>query len=195
MNPNDDKRLIDSILGGEQADFAIVIERYQRLVAYLVARMIPKVADRDDLCQDIFIKVYRHLGEFQFRSKFSTWIATIAHNTCVNYLEKKRVSLYEDLQVADEDEASHGMEWIPSGDRSPLDRVEAHELRVTLEREIERIPLPYREILALFHLEEMSYEEIGTIMNLPEGTVKSYLFRARRFLRDRLLALYQMEAV
>lgn len=195
MNLSDDKTLIESILGGHHADFAVLIERYQGLVAHVVERMVPKVSDRDDLCQDVFIKVYRNLGAFQFRSKFSTWIATIAHNTCLNYLEKKRVPLYQDLQVADDEAEAQSMEWIPSAEGTPLDRVQARDLREILEREIEQIPLPYREILALFHLEEMSYEEIGEIMNLPAGTVKSYLFRARRFLRDRMLALYHMEAV
>jgi RNA polymerase sigma factor (sigma-70 family) len=194
MDTRDDKTLIESILAGEQADFAILLERCQGLVVHMVARMIPKASDREDLCQDIFLRIFRSLGEFQYKAKFSTWVARITHNTCINYLQKKRVPLYQDLAVDEDEEESRRVEWVPSSEASPLERVETSDLRATLQREIEQLPLPYRTILTLFHLEEMSYAEIGEITDLPEGTVKSYLFRARRFLRDRLAAHYSVEA-
>ncbi len=194
MDTRDDKTVIESILAGEQADFALLLERYQGLVAHLVARMIPKASDREDLCQDIFLRIFRSLAEFQYKAKFSTWAAKITHNTCINYLQKKRVPLYQDLAVVEEEEESRRVEWVPSTEASPLERIEAGDLAATLRREIEQLPLPYRTILTLFHLEEMSYAEIGEITGLPEGTVKSYLFRARRFLRDRLTAHYPLEA-
>lgn len=193
MENRDDKTLIESILAGEQSDFAILLDRYQRLVAHLVARMVPKASDREDLCQEIFLRIYRHLGEFQFKSKFSTWVAQIAHNACINYLQKKRVPLYQDLAEEDEEEEPRRVEWVPSAEISPLERAEANDLRARLQEEIEQLPLPYRTILTLFHVEEMSYAEISQITQLPEGTVKSYLFRARRFLRNRLAALYLVE--
>jgi len=197
MEDRDDKIVIESILAGEQSDFASLFERYQKLVVHLVARMIPRAADREDLCQEIFLRIYRSLGEFQYKSRFSTWVAAVAHNTCINYLQKKRVPLYQDLAAPgadEEDEEVRRVEWVPAAEPSPLERAEASDLRITLEREIEALPLPYRTILTLFHLEELSYAEIGEITGLPEGTVKNYLFRARRFLRDRLAAHYPVEA-
>ncbi len=197
MDTRDDKTLIESILAGEQSDFALLLARYQKLVVHLVARMIPRASDREDLCQEVFLRLYRSLGEFGYKAKFSTWVATIAHNTCINYLKKKRVPLYEDLTGPDADEEaemSRRVEWVPAAEASPLERVEARDLRATLQREIDALPLTFRTILTLFHLEEMSYSEIAEVTALPEGTVKSYLFRARRLLRDRLAAHYSVEA-
>jgi RNA polymerase sigma-70 factor (ECF subfamily) len=194
MEKRDDKTLIDSILAGEQGDFAVLLERYQKLVFHLVARMVPKASDREDVCQDIFLRLYRSLAEFQYKAKFSTWVGQIAHNTCLNYLEKKRLPLYQDLVVQEDEEEYRREEWVPSTEASPLERTEAHDLGATLQREIDQLPLPYRTILTLFHLEEMSYSEIAEITALPEGTVKSYLFRARRYLRDRLAAHQFLEA-
>jgi len=196
MEERDDNTLIESILAGEQGDFALLLERYQKLVIHLVARMVPRALDREDLCQEIFLRIYRSLGEFQYKSRFSTWVAAVAHNTCINYLQKKRVPLYQDLAAGseEEDEEVRRVEWVPATEASPLARAEAGDLRETLQREIEALPLHYRTILTLFHLEEMNYAEIGEITGLPEGTVKNYLFRARRVLRDRLTAHYPVEA-
>ncbi|HNW60743.1 MAG TPA: sigma-70 family RNA polymerase sigma factor [bacterium] len=158
--------------------------------------MIPRASDREDLCQEIFLRIYRSLADFQHKSKLSTWVATITHNTCINYLQKKRVPLYEDITPADAQEEAdiRRVEWVPSADASPLERVEARDLRATLQREMTNLPLPFRTILTLFHLEGMSYTEIAEVTALPEGTVKSYLFRARRLLRGRLTAHYLVEA-
>ncbi|HOT96669.1 MAG TPA: sigma-70 family RNA polymerase sigma factor [bacterium] len=197
MDTRDDKTLIESILAGDQGDFALLLARYQKLVVHLVARMIPRASDREDLCQEIFLRIYRSLGEFEHKSKLSTWVATVAHNTCINYLQKKRLPLYEDLAGPESDEnaeASRRLEWVPAAEASPLEHVEARDLRATLQREIDALPLTFRAILTLFHLEEMSYSEIAEVTALPEGTVKSYLFRARRLLRDRLAAQYPVEA-
>jgi RNA polymerase sigma factor (sigma-70 family) len=194
METRDDKTLIESILAGEQDAFAVLVDRYQGLVAHLVARMVPKVADREDLYQEIFLRIYRSLAEFRHESKLSTWVAKVTHNACINYLQKKRVPLYEDLGATDDDEESRRLEWVPAVETSPLEHLEAGDLRELLQREIAALPVAYRTILTLFHLEEMSYAEIGEITGLPEGTVKSYLFRARRILRDRLAAYHLQEA-
>lgn len=195
MNTPDDKKVIEAILAGDVDQFALLLERYQRLVAHLVARMIPRNADREDLCQEIFVRIFRSLGEFRHEARLSTWVARITYNRCLNYLQKKRVPLYQDLAPADEEaEESRRVEWVPSADASPLERAEANDLQALLQREIAALPLSYRTILTLFHLEEMSYDEIAGITALPEGTVKSYLFRARRLLRQRLAAHYQPEA-
>nr|NIM97546.1 sigma-70 family RNA polymerase sigma factor [candidate division Zixibacteria bacterium] len=145
-------------------------------------------ADREDVCQDVFLKVYEGLGGFKFESKLSTWIAKIAYNTCLNYLEKKTVPLFDDLTPEEQ-----SLESFPSRVQGPDRIVEEKEASVLLRSEIDRMPVHYRTILTLYHLDQMSYKEIGETMDLPEGTVKSYLFRARRLLKDRLMAKYQRE--
>lgn len=186
----DNQSLVKQILAGDQQAFRTFIETYQRLVAHIVFRMIPKCADHKDLCQDIFIKAYQHLASFQFESKLSTWLGRIAYNTCINFLEKKRVQLWGDLS-----EENDSLDQFIGTEIAPDTFTEERDISNRLLQEIEKLPLPYRTILTLYHLEEMSYQEIGEIMQLPEGTVKSYLFRARKKLKDKLMVEYQQEAL
>lgn len=182
------RQLVAGIIAGETDKFQILIERYQKLVAHIVFRMVAKEADREDVCQDVFVKVYQNLATFQFGSKLSTWIATIAYNTSLNFLEKKKVPLYDDLAPSET-----GMERMPSDESLPDEDLEAKDISGLLREEIMNLPVQYRTILALYHLEEMSYKEISAITKLPDGTVKSHLFRARKLLKEKLLAKYSQE--
>jgi RNA polymerase sigma-70 factor (ECF subfamily) len=185
MNIPEEKLLLDTMLSGDPASFQPFIEQYKRLVGHIVARMVRRTADREDLCQDIFIKIYQNINKFQFKSKVSTWVATIAYNTCVNYLEKKRIPLLRDLNdAADEGDP---FEQVGDDQEPPDQRVEQQDLARQLQQAMNAMAPVYTTILTLFHVEEMKYQEIADIMELPVGTVKSYLFRARQMLRGRLL--------
>lgn len=184
----DSELLVKKTLAGNKKAFQSIVEQHQRLVSHVVFRMVQNPADREDICQDVFLKVYEHLGGFKFESKLSTWIAKIAYNTCLNYLEKKRVPLFDDLTPEEQ-----SLESFPSRVQGPDRIVEEKEASVLLRSEMNTMPVHYRTILTLYHLDQMSYKEIGETMDLPEGTVKSYLFRARRLLKDRLMAKYQRE--
>ncbi len=180
--------LIDKVLSGNAGAFKQLIEQYRRLVAHIVFRMVSNKSDREDLAQDVFLKVYQNLRHFRRESKLSTWIARIAFNTCSNYLDKKQVPLFEDIAPND-----MTVDSVASGDALPDRNAELTDISERLRSEIDMLPVHYRTIVTLYHLEEMSYREIGDVMNLPEGTVKSHLFRGRRLLKDRLMAKYQPE--
>jgi RNA polymerase sigma-70 factor (ECF subfamily) len=183
-----DKRLVEKILTGDSTAFTELVEKYQKLVSHLVFRMLPRSADHEDVCQDIFIKIYRNLGYFQFHSRLSTWIAKITFNTCVNYLNKKKTGLYADFTDAD-------LDALPANLAGPAADAEQKDTASHLKLLIEQLPVHYRTILTLFHLEEMSYQEICEVTEMPEGTVKNYLFRARKLLKESLLANYPEEVL
>lgn len=182
------RSLVAKIIAGDARAFKSFILQYQRLVSHIVFRMIFNQADREDICQDVFVKVYQNLKEFNFESKLSTWIAKIAYNTCINYLEKKKVLLMDDLTSE-----GQSLDRCSADDILPDESVEKNDLSFRLQAEMEKMPVHFRTILTLYHLDEMSYCEISEIMQLPEGTVKSYLFRARRLLKKKLLSKYQKE--
>jgi RNA polymerase sigma-70 factor (ECF subfamily) len=184
----DSRLLVKKTLAGTKKAFESIIEGHQRLVSHIVFRMIQNASDREDVCQDVFLKVYQNLRGFQFEAKLSTWIARIAYNTCLNYLEKKRVPLFDDLTSEEKT-----IETVSDCSVRPDEIVEGREVFSLLQNEIEKMPVHYRTIVTLYHLDQMSYKEIGEMMELPEGTVKSYLFRARRLLKERLLTKYQRE--
>jgi len=180
-----EKELVASILNGNQQAFVNVIHATENLVAQIACKMIPDAEDRKDVVQDVYMKAFHHLGNFQFKAKLSTWIAQIAYNTCLHYLRKKKPSLLHDLQQGDEQEEQAA---TPTGPEALLFQ---QELTATLTAAIEQLPPVYKTIITLYHNQDLSYEEIAAITQLPQGTLKSYLFRARKILKDKLLLRYQ----
>lgn len=192
----DEQHLVEQVIEGDRDAFINLIERYERLVQHVVFRMVKDDRDREELCQDVFMKVYRYLDSFRFESKLSTWIARIARNTCLNHLEKKDLLLYADHAPSpdsEEPDMREAMARVPSTDEGPGGTTEEREVRDFIHDEIEQLPEHYRTALTLYHLEGMSVKEISEVMDNPTGTVKSHLYRARKKLKDRLLATYSEE--
>lgn len=167
----EDRELVRHILSGDQKSFEVLVEQNQRLVGHMVARLLDDELDREDAAQEIFVKVYQKIGEFQFESKLSTWIATIAYRHSINILKKNKRDPEKD-EIMDHDAVFE--------DRS----VEQKDLSGFVNECIMKMPVSYRSILTLYHLDGMSYPEIVEITGMPEGTVKNYLFRARKKLKD-----------
>ena len=176
-NSFSDKVIVTKILNGNTHDFAIIVKNTERLVAQIVRKMTSNEDEQKDLVQDIYLKAYLNLASFQFKSKLSTWIANIAYNTTVNYLQKKKIPL---IEIDNAFESSFiGNENVESENIN----MEAVEI---LHAEIARLPPLYKTLITLYHLEELPNKEIAEITNLPEGTIKSYLFRARKILKDKV---------
>jgi len=184
----DDVRLIKRIQAGDKRAFHRFIEKYQQLVCHVVFRMVSNREDREDVCQDVFLKAYQNIAGFRFECKMSTWIAKIAFNTSVNYLQKKKVPLLGDHFV---DEKS--FDSFSSDSVLPDIVAEKKDIVTHLEKEMNRMDVPSRTVLTFYHLDGMRYNEIAQVMNLPLGTVKSILFRARKHLKERLMATYKKE--
>lgn len=179
---------LQRIQNGDRAAFGQLMEMYLRLVTHITARMVHNLEDQKDLCQEIFLKIYLNLGTFRHESKLSTWIAKIAYHTCLNHLQKKRTLLMDDVSPQNQ------LPELPDFDGfTPDSAFEERDVNEKIQREIARLPVRYRTILTLYHLDEMSYQEIAQVMSLPQGTVKSYLFRARRMLKAKLLTHYRKE--
>ena len=180
------KLLVERILAGETEAFKTIIEDYGRLVNHIVYRMIQNEADREDICQDVFLKVYKNLASYRSDAKLSTWIGKITTNRCLDFLDKKNLPLADD-------HFEEAVEDSPDMSFTPDILAEQSDISDLLKEKINMLPPVYKTILTLYHLDEQNYAEIGSIMNLPEGTVKSYLFRARRMLRENLTAQYNQE--
>jgi RNA polymerase sigma-70 factor (ECF subfamily) len=122
------------------------------------------------------------LASFQFKSKLSTWIANIAYNTTVSYLQKKKIPIIE-IAKTTEDKFI-----VPENPEVETIKTEAVEI---LNAEIAKLPPLYKTLITLYHLEELPNKEISEITNLPEGTIKSYLYRARQILKDNINHQYK----
>ena len=198
INSNvDDKELVNRILKGETLLFATIIKNNEGLVAQITFRLLNNPEDRKDIAQDIYLKAYKNLSGFKFQSKLSTWIGQIAFNTCFNFLEKKKVILLDNkLQ---ENENSNSALELAANKLIDLSNNEAEnilfrsELAEIVQSAVEFLPPLYKTLVNLFHYEDMSYEEIAEITGMPIGTVKNYLFRARKGLKDNILLHHKQE--
>jgi RNA polymerase sigma-70 factor (ECF subfamily) len=193
----EDRLLVDKVLQGDRQAFAMIIKSTERLVAHIVFKMISNGEARKDLAQDIYLKAYKNLPNFKFQSKLSTWIGQIAYNTCLNYLEKKKlIFLDRDLEGEETNgKTLQGMDHalIGNSENEIESRIFKSELTTILLSVMELLPPLYKTLITLYHYEELSYEEIAQITKLPIGTVKNYLFRARKLLKDHLLTKYKNE--
>jgi RNA polymerase sigma factor (sigma-70 family) len=196
-----DKHLVERVLAGDTHAFGAIIKNTEGLVAQIVYKMIGNAEDRKDIAQDVYMKAFKHMSGFQFKSKLSTWIGQIAYNSCLSYLEKKKLvlpgSMMEESGPGNESmDCINGKPFYAAGYKSDTDIeaiISGHERRAILTVAIEALSPIHKTLITLYHREEMSYEEIGVITGMPEGTVKSYLFRARKALKDCLLLTYKKE--
>ena len=173
----DDYELIKQILNGNTNAFTALVSRYQKLVVHITGRLIQRQEEVEDVSQEVFIKVYENLGKYRAESKLSTWIATIAYNTAINYLRKFKRT--DEINI-DETKA---LQFMTDNITADYEQIDLHRY---IRAQIERLPAQYRTVITLFHLEEFSYQEIEQITGMPEGTVKSYLFRAKALLKEKL---------
>jgi RNA polymerase sigma factor (sigma-70 family) len=193
-NNPEDKHLVNRVLQGDNRAFGIIIKNTENLVAQIVFKMVPVAEDRKDLAQDIYLKTFHNLGGFKFESKLSTWIARIAYNSCLSWIEKKKLVLPGNLYDEENHDSPVTTLYCKSGQDSES-LISQKELSGILKKEIDGLPVIYRTLITLFHHESMSYEELSQVTGLPEGTVKSSLFRARKMLKEKLLSKYQKEAL
>lgn len=182
---NEDVLIVREILGGDQEAFRRLIQNHEKLVYHMVSRVIDSREDREDLCQEIFLKVYRKLPGFRFQSRLSTWIATVAYRTALNYLKKHKKRQTSSLDDVGPKMAAQQADSAQQLDQAGINR-HVHLM-------IGQLPEKYRIVLSLYHLEEMPYAEISQVCDMPEGTVKNYIFRARKLLKEKLEKLYKKE--
>lgn len=173
---------IQKAAGGDREACRRLIEDNKRLVGHVVLRMCGRSADFEDLCQDVFLKVFSNLHSFQYNSKLSTWIARIAHNHCINFLRKRKVDLYEDFAPKD-----LTLDSLPGNTDTPVEIFEKAEKTDQIETAIAGLPEMMRMVITLFYVEQFSLSEICETLDLPENTVKSHLFRARKRLKTKLM--------
>lgn len=177
----EENQLIQQILLGNTHAFRFLVKKYERLVFHIAGRMVDEQADLEDICQDVFIKVYKKLPEFRREAKLSTWIGTIAYREAIDFLRKKGVAINELKEFKEQRSENLIDEMHPEKIQTKAER------KALVNKLIADLPPVYRTVLSLYHIEELSYKEIEEITKLPEGTIKSYLHRARQLLKDRLL--------
>jgi RNA polymerase sigma-70 factor (ECF subfamily) len=181
----DDAAVVSAFLDGEERAFGELVERYQTRLLNFIYRTIGDREKAEDLVQEVFIRVYRHLHRFDRTKKFSTWIYTIASNLAKNELRNRSrnpLVLFQTIRKNWQDE-DRPLQFEDSSTR-PDDLYRKRHLRELVESSVAQLPEHHREVFVLRELEGKSYEEIAEITSTNLGTVKSRLNRARTSFAD-----------
>lgn len=184
MNESEEKKLVSSIILGDEKAFERLFEIFHPIV-YSVAHSIIGISDEvDDAVQEIFMKILSGIIHFRFNSRLSTWIYSIARNHSINYKNRKSreaVSL-EDINKTP-----------PASEVSAEQSLIKREISYLVKDSLQSLKDEYRIALELRYMAEKSYEEISEIMDVPTGTVKTYIHRAKNKLREKILERKELE--
>lgn len=181
-----DQLLVERVQRGDQKAFALLVEKYQRKLGRLLARMIRDQAEVEDVVQESFIKAYRALPNFRGDSAFYTWLYRIGINTAKNHLVAmgRRPSVSNDIEVEDAENFEDGDELRTLD--TPETELMTKELAQTVKQAIDALPQELKTAITLRELDGLSYEEIAELMQCPIGTVRSRIFRARESVAEKL---------
>ena len=179
-----DTEIIKRVIDGDHRAYAELVDRHKDRAMTLAMRMLKNRHDAEEALQDAFVRAFRALPAFEWKSSFPTWFYRIVFNVCSSALSRKGNNTL--LSIDEENDDDLKIE-IPSTDAEPDVDLENREFGEIVRAEIERMDAGYSSILTMFFLQEMSYEEIIVVTGLPLGTVKNRLFRARMELRKAVL--------
>ncbi|WP_127016499.1 RNA polymerase sigma factor [Anoxybacter fermentans] len=175
--------LVKRTLAGDDEAFARLVDCYKNRIFQLIYCKIQNKEDIEDLAQEVFLRIYKSLKKFDQKRKFSTWIYTIANNLCIDYLRKKRlqaVSLDAPLFPSNKDIYIE----IPDEEYAPELILQKTDEQKRIIEAVESLAEEYKLVIKLRHFKGYSYKDIGKILDLPIGTIKSRIYRARKKLKD-----------
>lgn len=179
------KQRIKEVLKGDHNAFGEIVEIYKDKVFQLCYRMLGNRHEAEDMAQEAFLRAYVNIHTFNTKLKFSTWLYRISTNLCIDRIRKKKPDFYLDAEVAGTDGLNMYAQ-VAANTTMPEDEVESLELQDTIQREILLLPEKYRTVIVLKYIEELSLKEIGEILDMPIGTIKTRIHRGREALRKQL---------
>ena len=172
MKLSDDELVVNCLAGGKDA-FSVIINRYKDRIYNFAFRLLLNEEDASDVAQEAFIRCYYSLSKYKLETKFSSWLFRITHNLAIDRLRKRGREIEIEEEIADTKPSSEIL-------------AQQKELKEKIDVAIQFLRSSYRAVVTLFHIEGLSYEEIGKVLGLPIGTVKTHLYRGREILKERL---------
>lgn len=177
----EDDKLVKKAIGGDENAYKQLVNKYQRALYFHILKMIKDKEQVEDLVQETFVKAFDNLNTYSTNYAFSTWLYRIATNHTIDYLRKKKLktlSIDEPMKTND-GEMEMQLEDESAGTDRDIIRKQRQKI---VQKAIENLPEKYRKVIEMRHMEEKSYKEIASVLDLPLGTVKAHIFRARELL-------------
>jgi RNA polymerase sigma factor (sigma-70 family) len=179
-----DLMLVEAAKNGSQAAFGELMERYRESVYFTMFKMVKNTDDADDLTIEAFGKAFNRLDQYSPSFAFSTWLFKIASNNCIDFIRKKRIKVTSMDTGFTRDSGEIIYFDAKSSTQNPEEAIIQSQKVKMMRNLVSKLKPRYRELVELRYFEELSYEEIAETLNLPLGTVKAQLFRARDFLAN-----------
>ncbi|MDX1652684.1 MAG: sigma-70 family RNA polymerase sigma factor [Brumimicrobium sp.] len=179
-----DFRIVERAKAGDQNAYAELLERYREPVYFMLLKMVKNTDDAEDLTIEAFGKAFNRLDQYSPSYAFSTWLFKIATNNCIDFIRKKRIHLTSMDHAYSTDDGESVRLDVDSGDMDPEEVIIKQQKVKMMRKVVKQLKPRYRELVEKRYFEELSYEEIAEEMDLPLGTVKAQLFRAREFLAN-----------
>ncbi|GAB4284497.1 MAG: RNA polymerase sigma factor [Marinilabiliales bacterium] len=176
-----DYQLVLSALEGDQKSFAELLGRYRDAIYFMLLKMVNNKSDAEDLTIEAFGKAFKNLHQYSPSYAFSTWLFKIASNNCIDFLRKKKAN-HISIDISPDDNEYETAPAIQSDFLDPEERLIKKQKNVLMKHLIKKLKPRYRKLIELRYFNEFSYEEIAQELDLPIGTVKAQLFRARELL-------------
>jgi len=187
-----DEELIHELQEGRKEAFDEIVDRFSGPLNNFIYRIVGDNVTSQDLLQETFIRLWTNRHSYREIAKFSTWLYTVAGNLAKSELRRKKVRRFFSLSVSGErslDGEDDRTFELPDEDADPESDYERRQILRRVEEEVKKLPILFREVIILRDLQELSYEEISTILKIPLGTVKSRVNRARLRLQTKLMDL------
>jgi RNA polymerase sigma-70 factor (ECF subfamily) len=173
--------LVQAALEGDEKAFARLLGRYKDAIYFMLLKMVNNRSDAEDLTLEAFGKAFKNLHQYSPTYAFSTWLFKIASNNCIDFLRKKKGMHISIENNNDQNENSEQLK-LKSKDPNPEEKLIRQQKAILLRRVVRRLKPRYQNLVELRYFREYSYEEVAKELNLPLGTVKAQLFRAREML-------------
>jgi RNA polymerase sigma-70 factor (ECF subfamily) len=183
-----DAAMVKAVIDGDSEAYRVLVERYERRIYSVIYGMVRNQEDARDLAQDAFVKAFQNLHKFRLESKFYTWLCRISMNVAIDHLRKMKHRSHSEFD--DNRGASNGAQVVRLSSRrdNPSENVARKQVYNNIMAALEMLPDDQRQVVVLRELEGMPYKEIAEIVGVPEGTVMSRLYYARRRLQELLSA-------
>lgn len=182
-----DYLIVQKALNGDQAAYTRLLEMYRDSIYFLVLKMVISTENAEDLTIEIFGKALSNLHQYQPTYAFSTWLYRIATNNCIDFIRKQRILTTSYDQAFEDDEGDKFYLQIKEQGLNPEEKAIKKQKIKHLRLVVKKLKPHYRKLIELRYFKELSYDEIAAEMELPLGTIKAQLFRARDFLGKLLI--------
>ena len=185
ISRTEDSNIIRQALKGDETAYKKLLKKYHDAIFNFIFRMVHDRQQVEDLTQEAFIKAFSSLDKFNDEYAFSTWLYKIATNNSIDYIRKKKLQAYSIDKPIDAKDSEYAFE-LPDEDYEADKELISDQRATLLRNAIAKLPEKYRKVIEMRHVEETSYEEISEELDLPIGTVKAHIFRARELLYKQL---------